>query len=61
MLGFFFKLVQKNHTQPGRPDLFYVARNSLKYGEKSYFIAYFYDFYLKVSQNRVKIGPKIVF
>ena len=24
---------RKTHTQPGRPDSFFVARNSLKYGE----------------------------
>ena len=47
----------KTHTQPGRPDSFFAARNSLKYGEKSYCIAYFNEFYLTFSQNRVKIGP----
>ena len=47
---------RKTHTQPGRPDSFFVARNSLKYGEKSYCIAYFNKFYLTFSQNRVKIG-----
>ena len=31
---------RKTHTQPGRPDSFFVARNSLKYGEKSYCIAF---------------------
>ena len=51
---------RKTHTQPGRPDSFFVARNSLKYGEKSYCIAYFNEFYPKFSQNRVKIGPKFV-
>ena len=42
------------------PDSFFVARNSLKYGEKSYCIAYFNEFYPTFSQNRVKIGPKFV-
>ena len=51
---------RKTHTQPGRPDSFFVARNSLKYGEKSYCIAYLNEFYLTFSQNRVKIGPKFV-
>ena len=51
---------RKTHTQPGRPDSFFVARNSLKYGEKSYCGAYFNEFYLTFSQNRVKIGPKFV-
>ena len=51
---------RKTHTQPGRPDSFFVARNSLKYGEKSYCIAYFNEFYLTFSQNRVAIGPKFV-
>ena len=50
----------KTHTQPGRADSFFVAWNSLKYGEKSYSIAYFNEFYLTFSQNRVKIGPKFV-
>ena len=50
----------KTHTQPGRPDSFLVARNSLKCGEKSYCIAFFNEFYLTFSQNRVKIGPKFV-
>ena len=39
-----------------RPDLFFVALNSLKYGEQSYFIAYFTGF----NQNLVKIGLKWV-
>ena len=39
-------------------DSFFVARNSLKYGEKSYCVAYFNEFYLTFSQNRIKIGPK---
>ena len=39
-----------------RPDLFFVALNSLKYGEQSYFIAYFTGF----TQNLVKIGLKLV-
>ena len=47
-------------TQPGRPDSCFVARNSLKYGENPYCIAYFNEFYLTFSQNRVKIGPKFV-
>ena len=47
-------------TQPGHPDSFFVARNSLKYGEQSYCIAYFNEFYLTFSQNRVKIGPKFI-
>ena len=51
---------RKTHTQPRHPDSFFVARNSLKYGEKSYCIAYFNEFYLTFSQNRVKIGPKFV-
>ena len=51
---------RKTHTQPGRPHSFFVARHSLKYGEKSYCIAYFNEFYLTFSQNRVKIGPKFV-
>ena len=44
---------RKTHTQPGRQDSFLVARNSLQYGEKSYCIAYFNEFYLTFSQNRV--------
>ena len=48
---------RKTHTQPRRLDSFFVARNSLKYGEKSYCIAYFNEFYLTFSQNRVKIVP----
>ena len=51
---------QKTHTQPGRPDFFFVAWNSLKYGENSYCIAYFNEFYPTFSQNRVKIGPKFI-
>ena len=51
---------RKTHTQPGRPDSFFVAQNSLKYGEKSDYIAYFNEFYITVSQNRVKIGPNFV-
>ena len=51
---------RKTHTQPGRPDFFFVAWNSLKYGENSYCIAYFNKFYPTFSQNRVKIGPKFV-
>ena len=51
---------RKTHTQPGRPDSSFVARNSLKYGEKSYCIAYFNEFYITFSQNRFKIGPKFV-
>ena len=47
---------RKTHTQPGRPDFFFVAWNSLKYGENSYCIAYFNEFYPTFSQNRVKIG-----
>ena len=47
----------KTHIQPGRPDSFFVARNSLKYGKKYYDIN---EFYLTFSQNRVKIGPKFV-
>ena len=50
---------RKTHTQPGRPDFFFVAWNSLKYGENSYCMAYFYEFYPTFSQNRVKIGPKL--
>ena len=50
----------KTHTQPGCMDFFFVARNSLKYGEKSYCIAYFNEFYLTLSQNRVKSSPKFV-
>ena len=46
---------RKTHTQPGRPDSFFVARNSLKYGEKSYCIAYFNEFYLTFSQNSLKL------
>ena len=46
---------RKTHTQPGRPDSFFVARNSLKYGEKSYCIAYFNELYLTFSQNRFKL------
>ena len=42
------------------PDSFFVARNSLKYGEKSYCIAYFNEFDLTFSQNRVKNSPKFV-
>ena len=42
------------------PGLFFVAWNTLKYGDKSNSIAYFYKFYPKFSQNRVKIGPKFV-
>ena len=41
-------------------DIFFVAWNSLKYGENSYCIAYFNEFYPTFSQNRVKIGPKFV-
>ena len=48
------------HTQPERPDFFFVAWNSLKYGENSYCIAYLKEFYPTFSQNRVKIGPKFV-
>ena len=48
---------RKTHTQPGRPDFFFVAWNSLKY---CYCIAYFKKFYPTFSQNRVKIGPKFV-
>ena len=44
---------RKTHTQPGRPDSFFVARNLLKYGEKSYCNAYFNEIYLTFSQNRV--------
>ena len=51
---------RKTHTQPGRPDFFFVAWNSLKYGENSYCIVYFNEFYPTFSQNRVKIGPKFV-
>ena len=51
---------RKTHTQPGRPDSFFVARNLLKYGEKSYRIIHFNEFYLTFSQNRVKVGPKFV-
>ena len=40
-----------------RPEFFFVAQNSLKCGEKSHFIAYFYEFYPTFSQSRVKIGP----
>ena len=50
----------KTHTQPRRPDFFFVAWNSLKYGENSYCIAYFNEFYPTFSQNRVKIDPKFV-
>ena len=46
---------QKTHTQPGRPDFFFVAWNSLKYGENSYCIAYF-----NFIQHLVKIGLKLV-
>ena len=49
---------RKTHFQPGRPDFFFVAWNSLKYGENSFCIAYFNEFYPTFSQNRVKIGPK---
>ena len=51
---------RKTHSQPGRPDFFFIAWNSLKYGENSYCIAYFNEFYPTFSQNRVKIGPKFV-
>ena len=51
---------RKTHTQPGRPDFFFVAWNSLTYDENSYCIAYFNEFYPTFSQNRVKIGPKFV-
>ena len=49
---------RKTHTQPGRPDSFFVARNSLKYGEKTYCIAYFNEFYLIFRQNRLKLVLK---
>ena len=45
---------------PDARIFFFVARNSLKYGENSYCIAYFNEFYPTFSQNRVKIGPKFV-
>ena len=51
---------RKTHTQSGRPDFFFVAWNSLKYGENYHCIAYFNEFYLTFSQNMVKIGPKFV-
>ena len=38
---------RKTHTQPGRPDFFFVALNSLKYGKK-------------FTKHLVKIGSKLV-
>ena len=49
---------RKTHTQPGRPDFFFVAWNSLKYGENSYCIAYFNE--SNFTQHLVKIGLKLV-
>ena len=51
---------QKSYSTRTPCFLFLVARNSLKYGKKYYFIAYFYEFYPTSSQNRVTIGPKFV-
>ena len=51
---------RKTHTQPEHPDFFFVAWNSLKYGENSYCIAYLNKFYPTFNQSRVskKYGEK---
>ena len=51
---------RKTHTQPGRPSFFFVAWNSLKYGETLIALPILTNFYPTFSQNRVKIGPKFV-
>ena len=54
----FSRLAQKIHTQP---RFIFCSPEFTKIGrEKSNFIAYFYTFYPKFRQNRVKFGPKLV-
>ena len=48
---------RKTHTQPGRPDCFCVAWNSLKYGENTLIAL---PILTNFTQNLVKIGLKLV-